>query len=330
MTRRLLLLTAIFMALSGAAGAAERVSGPYVHDNLGIYLVHGPDRAAGAGVLSLGAALETGQVIVHETGDVNRLEIENVSKTRTVLAQAGDIVKGGKQDRVLSQDLVLAPNSGRVPIDAFCVEQGRWRARGSEPTDSFASSKTHLSSKELKLAARREANQGRVWSEVAQLQDKLQKALGQTVADETSRTSLALSLENEQLTSRVEGYRKALAAIPDVHSDVVGFATAINGRISSAEVYASRALFRQQWPKLLDAAATEAVAERAPNAAPEPSPPADGLSRFLTRAERGKQAAVPSAAPETSDVRETEDALFFESRKEKDDDTWLHRSYLAK
>ena len=67
---------------------------------------------------------------MYETGQVNELAIENVSPDRAVFVQAGDIVKGGRQDRVFSQDLVLKPRSGRVPIDAFCVESGRWRQRG--------------------------------------------------------------------------------------------------------------------------------------------------------------------------------------------------------
>ena len=46
--------------------------------------------------------------------------------------QSGDIVKGGQQDRVLTVSLMLPPKSGRIPIASFCVEQGRWPARGKE------------------------------------------------------------------------------------------------------------------------------------------------------------------------------------------------------
>ncbi len=44
-------------------------------------------------------------VIVHETQEVNELAVENVSRTEEVFIQAGDIVKGGQQDRVLAVDL---------------------------------------------------------------------------------------------------------------------------------------------------------------------------------------------------------------------------------
>ena len=64
--------------------------------------------------------------------------MENTGKDE-VFVQAGDIVKGGQQDRVLSVDLLLPPRSGEVSIAAFCVEHGRWTARGNEDARQFSS-----------------------------------------------------------------------------------------------------------------------------------------------------------------------------------------------
>ena len=64
--------------------------------------------------------------------------MENTGKDE-VFVQAGDIVKGGQQDRVLSVDLLLPPRSGAVSIAAFCVEHGRWTARGNEDVRQFSS-----------------------------------------------------------------------------------------------------------------------------------------------------------------------------------------------
>ena len=41
--------------------------------------------------------------------------------------QSGDIVKGGKQDRILSVSIMIPPLSGRILIEAFCVESGGGR-----------------------------------------------------------------------------------------------------------------------------------------------------------------------------------------------------------
>ena len=62
---------------------------------------------------------------MHETGDVNRLLVENLSADTPIYIEAGDIVKGGKQYRLLTVDLILEPKSGPVPIASFCVATSR-------------------------------------------------------------------------------------------------------------------------------------------------------------------------------------------------------------
>src|SRR5215207_8148240 len=136
------LAAAAFAAFGVAGGSAfadtdRKVSGPHVHENLAIYFIHG-NSADGPAPLTLSEALAKGRVQVIETGRVNELQIENTGDEE-VFVQAGDIVKGGKQDRVLTVSLVLPPRSGAVPIASFCVEQGRWSARGGEDNARFAS-----------------------------------------------------------------------------------------------------------------------------------------------------------------------------------------------
>jgi hypothetical protein len=70
-----------------------RLSGPYTHNNLTIFLVHGRDLAGNRTFLTLQEALDQKKVIVYETKDVNELAIRNVSN-QDVYVQAGDIVKG--------------------------------------------------------------------------------------------------------------------------------------------------------------------------------------------------------------------------------------------
>ncbi len=109
-------------------------------------------RGAGGPVpLTLQEALAKGNVQVVETGRVNELQIENTGGEQ-VFIQAGDIVKGGKQDRVLTVSLLLPAKSGRVPIASFCVEQGRWSARGKEDHAKFSSAKEAMPSRAALLA----------------------------------------------------------------------------------------------------------------------------------------------------------------------------------
>ena len=117
------------------ASGEYRISGPFAHDNLAIYFVHGPSQL-GPIPLTLQEAMAKGAARIHETGSVNQLELENLSDDE-IFVQSGDIVKGGQQDRVLTMSLLLPPHSGRISIAAFCVEQGRWSARGKEDVKTF-------------------------------------------------------------------------------------------------------------------------------------------------------------------------------------------------
>ena len=97
---------------------------------------------------------------------VNTLMVENKGDL-PVYIQAGDIVKGGKQDRTIGVDIVIVPHSGNVPLAAFCVEAGRWSYRSpSAGSGRFISSTQCLSSKGLKLAVRHSKDQGAVWENV--------------------------------------------------------------------------------------------------------------------------------------------------------------------
>ena len=140
-----LILSAI--AAFGAAPAADpvRISGPVTHENLTVYFIHGTS-APGQAPLTLEEALTKRTVEVRETGNVNQLEIENRGN-EPVFIQSGDIVKGGQQDRTLMVSLLLPPKSGRIPIASFCVEQGRWSARGKEDVKTFASSSGNVPSR---------------------------------------------------------------------------------------------------------------------------------------------------------------------------------------
>ncbi|HEU0185172.1 MAG TPA: DUF6569 family protein [Blastocatellia bacterium] len=148
------------------------VSGPYTHKNLTIFLLHGSNQSRGSAPLTLQEAMKRKLVVVRETGDVNRLTIQNRSN-QDVFVQAGDIVKGGQQDRVLALDLIVPPRSGRIPIDAFCVEHGRWSRRGDEAVAAFSASNNALASKDLKIAAKAKASQDEVWANVGKAQEKL-------------------------------------------------------------------------------------------------------------------------------------------------------------
>lgn len=237
------------------------INGPYTHKNLSIYLIHGEDRIKNQNHLTLNEAMLQKKVIVHETSNVNMLSIENKSVSHYIYIQAGDIVKGGKQDRVFSTDMVLQPGSGKVNISSFCVEQGRWNKRGNESAKEFHSSTKKLSSKKLRLAARLNNDQSEVWAEVSKAQNKLEKNIGANVKSSYSVSSLQLTLENKNLKNKLSDYKEMFLPLVKDKNNVIGYAFAVNGVLNSADIYANKTLLKKLWPKIIDAAATESVSE---------------------------------------------------------------------
>ena len=338
---------------SAFAADGIHVSDPIVQANLAIYLLHGP--AAGGGVpLTLQEALAKGGVKVDETGSVNELTAENVGNEE-VFVQAGDIVKGGRQDRVLSVDLLLPPRSGRVSIAAFCVEHGRWSGRSGEDAARFASAGSAIPSHEAKIAMRtysaaaaaaaaappRSAaepdmynaplvdtgqSQQTIWSTVTTVQERLTRSLGAPVAAARSPSSLQLSLENEKLKQAQATYITAFQDAGESRADIVGYVFAINGKINGGDVYASNALFRKMWRKQLLANVTEAISKKdAAGAAP---PSVKEVEAFLATAQTGALTEHAINAAVRLATLDGNASLYAETRRP--DGTWVHRNYLAK
>ena len=309
---------------------SQNLSGPYTYKNLTLYLVHEGTGFKGKTPLTLEEAMDRNLVVVHETSSVNRLEIENVSPTEEVYVQAGDIVKGGKQDRVLAVDLIVPAHSGRLPLDAFCVEHGRWTARGIESMDAFNSSTEMVPSKDLKLAAKHSKSQTEVWEKVESAQGDLSAAANTSVSSNVSRSSLQLSLESKEVRANAGEYIEELRSIIAGKDDVVGFVFAINGEINSADTYTSPELFTKLWPKLLKAASIEAVAESY-GTKDSAAPDLDNIRDFMVFAESAPVTATQTITDRiTMITRESSEIVFIESQDRKGNDPWLHRNYIFK
>jgi hypothetical protein len=311
------------------AGGKYTLSGPYTHGNLTIFLIHGEDQLKNKTFLTLQEALQQKKVVVHETKQVNQLAIENVSPNEEVFIQAGDIVKGGQQDRVIAFDLIVPAKSGRMPIASFCVEAGRWTRRGSESAANFDVSNNQAPTKGLKIAVRQQMAQGKVWENVADAQRKLSANVGGSVQSPTSASSLQLTLENRKLQQTVNDYIKQLQGISEGKNDVIGFAFAVNGRVNSADVYASHALFQKLWPALLKGSAVEALAELkkdgkfAPVAAP-------AVTSFLADADKGRASEKKVTERVRLIQKESSKNILFECRDREEESAPVRRSYISK
>jgi len=244
---------------------------------------------------------------------VNQLMVVNKSG-KPLYLMPGEVIVGGSQDRTIGNEMTIAPTAKPVPIDVFCVEHGRWHARGNdesaslyvalEATDTlkakalavqalqggFARTAAPLG-KAARVAVQSEKSQQAVWDNVAKNNAALR-------VDSESGT-FTRSYADKRVQSELEPYVAELTARVSGQNRVVGAIVAINGKIESMDVFESTPLFRELWPKLLKSYALDSVCTVADAKAPakdskaaKTSPPAKestvaDASAFLNKVLQG-------------------------------------------
>lgn len=200
--------------------------------------------------VTLKEALEKKKVVISEksrSGTVNTLFIENVSSD-TVIVLSGEVVQGGKQDRVIAQDFVLYPKSGQKDVSVFCVEHGRW-----SPKDGDTSFRQYftISSNEVRKAATVNKDQQEVWDKVSQTTDKNEAR--------TSTGTLTALQRSESFTKDLQQYTGHFQNTLSAEPDVIGVVAVTGSTILGCDMFATHEIFAQYFSSLLHSYATEAI-----------------------------------------------------------------------
>jgi sulfur carrier protein ThiS len=203
-------------------------------------------------------------VIPSERAEVNRLVLVNNSN-RPLILLAGEIVTGGKQDRVIGKDRLVPAESDPIDLSVFCVEPGRWTATSAK----FGSMGDAMAQPAVRAKAMGAKDQGQVWSEVRKAQASMAAAVPAPAAPAVEGTSsYARVMENSEVKMQVDAvaapvqqnYQSLIRQLRD--RKAVGVVVAVNGEIVWADIFASTELLEKYWPKLVRSYAAEAVATR--------------------------------------------------------------------
>jgi hypothetical protein len=194
-------------------------------------------------VVTLDEARQRGdlRIVEREHATVPTLIVENRGKSHALLL-AGEILLGGKQNRVLVEDVLLPPASGPRDIGVYCVEQGRWAGRSKE-----FEAKGTFAAPGLRSRVMEKADQSRVWAEV----DRYARA---AAAPSPSRDYQAV-YEQPDVKAHVEGVTRDLGEPP---APALGAAVFIGGALAGLDLFGDPSLFARQWPKLLRAQSLDA------------------------------------------------------------------------
>jgi hypothetical protein len=286
----------------GKAEGNWRLLDPVSYENITIFPVVSSSMQDTSPFLTLDEGLSSGEVTVSEQGaaglartrdrrpvavpqynsgaSVGQLVLINRSK-RPLLLLAGELVSGGKQDRIIGKDRIVPVGSEPLPLDVFCVEHGRWTGASSQ----FIASKTivHPSVREQAAVAQ---DQKEVWDAVRSgtLAKAAPRAPGGNagarapeaphITTETIQATIdgaaptqayAKIYEGGRVGASVDGFVEELKrrfdrATSGLKSErVVGVVVAYGGDVAWSDIFASGELFEHYWSKLLRSYAVEAM-----------------------------------------------------------------------
>jgi hypothetical protein len=276
-----------------------RVLEPIRHGNLTVFPVIAAKTHDTSEFLTLDEGLRSGEVVVTESGrvqglvrprdpqpvldgashrrppviiqggaaEVNRLVLVNNSK-RPLLLLAGEIVTGGKQDRVIGKDRIVPPESDPIDLSVFCVEPGRWVGT----SERFGAMGTVMAAPGVRAKAMAEKNQAQVWSEVGKSRDEMMARTPSAAPAIGGTSSYARVMQNTEVQKQVDSvaepirrdYQSLIKQLRE--QNAVGVVVAVNDQIVWADLFASTHLLEKYWPKLIRSYAAEAVITKAKSA----------------------------------------------------------------
>jgi len=269
-----------------------RLGAPVSSGNLTIFPVTSDDWPSTGGFITLDEGLKSGGVTITELGgsrlvrhrgqsdnaEVNTLALTNKSG-KTLILLAGELLVGGKQDRIVDHDRLVPSDDAPIALGVFCVEHGRWQ--GS--TAAFGHNQTavhppggarnfmggsggggagaggplggQIANPAVRAKAEAKKSQSEVWSQVSETTE--------VVKATSASGALTRAYQDGKVAMRTGPYIRDLKD-KCAGKNVVGVVVAVNGEPVNSDIFASPSLFRRYWPKLLESYALEAISAGKP------------------------------------------------------------------
>jgi hypothetical protein len=240
---------------AGATGAdlgrfleGVRIRERRTYGGLTVFWLHGARGPTPLAIRTLDEARTRGELLVTERANasVSELTIENRSAVH-VLVLAGEILLGGKQNRIVLEDVLVPSRSGPLTLPVYCVEQGRWagEAKGLAPREMVAAPK-------LRSQMLERSDQQRVWAEV--------QRYSQGVAAPSATQSYTAVHDKPEVQALQKDVETALGGT--IAPGAQGAAVFASDSFIGIDLFQDGSLFAREWPKLLRAGTIETYGRR--------------------------------------------------------------------
>jgi hypothetical protein len=185
----------------------------------------------------------------HQGGQVNTLKLGKKKSGKPVFMMGGEILSGAKQDRILSQDVLLPQKKGSYLLSVYCVESGRWVMK----TEQFQTKGIMGTSKLRKTVAKKES-QSNVWGEVSK------KSGAMKIESPTS--NMTANYDDPKIKKKIKNLSKKLNdRIEDLRNEheLIGLVATVKGEIISLDAFRNEELFTGLWDKISKSMALDAI-----------------------------------------------------------------------
>lgn len=281
-------------------------------------------KATGWQYLTLDEGLSSGEVVVTEAGrvrglvrnrhpgvwhgpvsgdQVNQLVLVNNS-SRPLILLAGEIVTGGKQDRVIAKDRIVSPQSDPIDLSVFCIEPGRWVATSEQFGIAGKPAASFMAQPMVRKEAMVARDQQEVWNAVGGAIGGMTAAAPTPSSSQSSNVTIDGPVMNRSTTSYAKTMQQAaveqkvdeagqkllqsreqiLARLRQEHA--VGVIAAVRGEIIWADIFADSEMLSKYWTKLIRSYAAEVLTSH--EQANSPATVADA-QHFLNTASSGHE-----------------------------------------
>lgn len=201
-------------------------------------------------VISLSQAIQAGIATVSERGsasteNVHFLRINNRSD-QTIFISSGELVSGGRQDRMVTRDTLLEANGRDQYVSVMCIEEGRW----SDKERKF--SYENFANPALRRILDSSKNQVLIWREI-------QRQLEESKIANKSFAYLAKTTDKKMLQLNDEYYQFFKNRFKSADSTIVGIACMSGEKVIGCDIFSSIGLFYSQLDPLLKGYCDEVV-----------------------------------------------------------------------